>query len=175
MIPAEYSNFFTTMAGVEATLFGLIFVVISIAPAPALSSEGLLEKQINVLMSYSALLNPLIISLFALVPDEPIALIGAGMSLVGLVNTLAMLITWHRSGVSKGVRVRNGSFIVVGCMLYAAEAIFSTGLYREPADGALLKDLVVVLIVLSVFGVACAWGLVGVRRSDVWSALRKRE
>ncbi|MGB8214975.1 MAG: hypothetical protein WCE68_15615 [Anaerolineales bacterium] len=72
MIPAGYSNFFNALAGTEATLFWVIFAVISIAPAGGINAQAALERQIKILTSYGAMLNSLILSLFAMLPGQTI-------------------------------------------------------------------------------------------------------
>lgn len=44
MVPPDYAVYFMTMATVGATLFGLIFVVISIAPASIATASAPLER-----------------------------------------------------------------------------------------------------------------------------------
>jgi hypothetical protein len=61
MIPPDYSVYFTTMATVGATLFGLIFVAISIAPERVAVTSAPLERRIKAFAANNALLNPLII------------------------------------------------------------------------------------------------------------------
>jgi len=167
MIPTAYFNFFTTLAGVEATLFGLIFVVITIAPADAISSEASIERQVNVLTSYGAMLNPLIISLFALLPGEQIGLVSAGLSFIGLANSIVMLLNLRHHLIEKKGRLRNTLFMMVGIGLYTAEAVASIDLYRKPANSTALLLVSEILILLSVFGVARAWDLVGIRRFNL--------
>jgi hypothetical protein len=90
MIPPEYSPFFSTMAGVGATLFGLIFVAISIAPESVAAQGASLERQIKATTAYIALLNPLIVSLFALVPHQEIGIAVLAAGGFGLLSTLIM-------------------------------------------------------------------------------------
>ena len=68
MVSGDFVPFFTTLAAVGATLFGLIFVVISIKPEVTRSETTYIIRQVQVASSYSALLNPLVISLIALLP-----------------------------------------------------------------------------------------------------------
>src|SRR6266705_3711547 len=49
MVPPDYAGYFMTMAAVGATLFGLIFVVISIAPASIATASAPLERQVKAL------------------------------------------------------------------------------------------------------------------------------
>ncbi|HEY2596625.1 MAG TPA: hypothetical protein VGK33_22255 [Chloroflexota bacterium] len=75
MVSADFVPFFTTTAGVGATLFGLIFVVISIRPEVAQAQTASVMRQVQVATAYSALLNPLVISMLALPPRATIAAI----------------------------------------------------------------------------------------------------
>src|SRR5271157_3887900 len=167
MIPPDYANFFITMAGVEASLFGLIFIVISITPGNPISSTSSLEQRINVLTAYSALLNPLVIALFALIPQQSIGFVSIILSFEGLVNSLGMLLTVLRISVKKRERIRTSAYMLIGCVLFGYEAWYALRLFRTPADLAALNGLANVLIVITFFGVARAWDLVGIRRSHL--------
>src|ERR1700690_2089057 len=48
MVPPDYSSYFGTMATVAATLFGLIFLVVSITPESIASESAPLERQLKV-------------------------------------------------------------------------------------------------------------------------------
>jgi hypothetical protein len=93
MVPPDFITFFAIMAGVGATLFGLIFVAITIRPELTRSDHSSLLPQSRVASSYTALLNPLVISLFALVPRTTIGSITTAMSCIGLVTGGLMAIT----------------------------------------------------------------------------------
>jgi hypothetical protein len=107
MVPPDYAGYFRTMATVGATLFGLIFVVISIAPASIATASAPLERQVKALTAYSALLNPVIISLFALVPHQQIGIVVLVLSMSGLINTLSMVPTLVQHSVQWSARFRN--------------------------------------------------------------------
>ena len=167
MIPPGYANFFMTMAGVEASLFGLIFIVISIAPGNPISSTSPLEHQINVLTAYSALLNPLIIALFALIPQQSIGIAAIVVSIEGLANSLGMLLTVLRTSVKQRERIRTGVYMLIGCVLFGFEAWSAVRIFRTPSDLGALNSLANVLIIITFFGVARAWDLVGIRRANL--------
>ena len=90
MVPPEYAVFFTTMAATGATLFGLVFLTISIAPERIVAERAPLERQVKAATAYSALLNPLILSLFALVPHQQMGTVAAGLGISGLISTFPM-------------------------------------------------------------------------------------
>lgn len=167
MVPPDYSLYFTTMATVGATLFGLIFVVISIAPASIATASAPLERQFRALTAYSALLNPVIISLFALVPHQQIGFVVIVLSLFGLLNTFIMAPTPVQHSVQWSARFRNSPFILAGFLLYSSETYAGIRLLQSPTDSSALNALTDLLIIISVFGVARAWELVGIRQFQV--------
>jgi hypothetical protein len=167
MVPPDYAGYFMTMAAVGATLFGLIFVVISIAPASIATASAPLERQVKALTAYSALLNPVIISLFALVPHQQIGIVVIILSLSGLLNTLIMVPALVQHSVQWSVRFRNSPFILAGFLLYGFETYYAVRLLQTPADSSALTALTDLLIIISVYGVARAWELVGIRQFQV--------
>jgi hypothetical protein len=153
-----------TMAAVGATLFGLIFVVISISPESFATASAPLERQVMASSSYLALINPLIISLYALVPHQQIGSAVLALSLIGLINTLIMALTLLHHAVPWSVRVRNITFILLGFLIYGYETSYAVRLLQSATDRSALNALANLLIIISVFGVARAWELVGIRQ-----------
>jgi hypothetical protein len=167
MVPPDYSVYFMTMAAVGATLFGLIFVVISIAPESIATASAPLERQVKALTAYSALLNPVIISLFALEPHQQIGTVVIALSLSGLINMLLMVLILMQRSVQWSARFRNSPFILAGFVLYGFETYSAVRLLQSPTDSSALNALTNLLIIISVFGVARAWELVGIRQFQV--------
>ncbi len=164
MIPPEYASFFSTMAAVGATLFGLIFVALSIVPESAVTSHTSLDRQVRATTSYLALLNPLVVSLFALIPHQQIGMVVIGMSTLGLLNTLGMVLTVIGSGGPSVSRFRHSLFILAGFFLYGSESYFAIRLIQSPSDNVSLYFLADLLVGISVFGVIRAWELIGMQR-----------
>lgn len=166
-MPPDYSVYFMTMAAVGATLFGLIFLVISITPATIATASAPRERQVRASTAYSALLNPLIFSLFALVPHQQIGTVVIVLSMIGLINTLIMALILLQNSVQWSVRFRNSPFILVGLVLYCYETYYAVRLLQSPADSSALNALTDLLIVITVYGVAQAWELIGIRQFHV--------
>jgi hypothetical protein len=164
MVPPEYSSYFSAMAAVGATLFGLIFVAISIVPESVTTANASVERQVRAATSYIALLNPLVISLFALIPHQQIGVVAIGMGLLGLLNTLGIALTVIRSAGPSGTRIRHSLFILGGFFLYGYECYFAIRLIKSPADNVSLYFLADLLIMISIFGVIRAWELIGMRQ-----------
>jgi hypothetical protein len=164
MVPSDYSMYFMTMAAVAATLFGLIFVAISIAPESIATASAPLERQVKAVTAEYALLNPLIISLFALEPHQQIGTVVIALSLSGLLNMLLMALILVQHSVPWRAKLRNSPFILVGFVLYGFETYYGVRLLQSPTDSSALNALADLLIIIAVFGVAHAWALLGIRQ-----------
>jgi hypothetical protein len=79
---SEWQNFFTAQVGASAALLGLLFVSISINLTRILSYPTLPGRAFGALM---ILLVVLIISSLLLVPQQPMALIGAEILIIGAI------------------------------------------------------------------------------------------
>src|SRR5215472_12666750 len=113
MVPPDFTTFFAIMAGVGATLFGLIFVAITIRPELTRSDQSSHLPQFRVASAYTALLNPLVISLFALVPQTTIGGITTVMSSIGLVTGGLMTLTLVQLRLRWTKKVPSAIFILV--------------------------------------------------------------
>ncbi|HSB67262.1 MAG TPA: hypothetical protein VLD65_11845 [Anaerolineales bacterium] len=164
MVPAIYSTFFTTMAVVGATLFGLIFVAISIAPEYVIASTAQLDRQIKATAAYIALLNPLMISLFALVPYQWIGIAASILSWVGILNTLTMLVTLIQNKETNDSRLRNITLILISFIVYGFEAYVAIQIARPVFNEYWLSILADLLIFITLFGIIRAWELIGIRQ-----------
>jgi multidrug transporter EmrE-like cation transporter len=163
MVPGDFVNFFTTMAAVGATLFGLIFVVISIRPEVTRAETTTVMRQVQAASSYTALLNPLVISLLALLPHATIDTITLIMSGIGLVNTLIMGIFLLRDSRGWLKKWNSVFFLLAGLVMYGFELFYAILLARTPKDSFTLYNLASLLVLIYLYGIARAWDLVGAR------------
>jgi hypothetical protein len=161
MVPADFITYFSTMAAVGGTLFGLIFIVISIVPEHVVGTNAPVNKQLKAASAYTALLNPLIISLFALIPQTSIGYPALVMGLVGLSGTLGLLVSLVQAYIRWSEKLRTGIFILAGFILYGFEIFCGVRLLQVPSDLGSLYALTTILIVLYVFGISRAWDVVG--------------
>ena len=161
---ADFVTYFATMAAVGGTLFGLIFVAISIAPETIVQKDAPIGRQVRAASAYNALLNPLVISLFALIPHNGISNVTVVMSTLGLVSTL--FITFRLLPQSSGwyAHFRDILFILSSFILYGLELYYGVLLLQSNNDVSVLDNLATLLIVLYIFGIARAWALLGVRQ-----------
>jgi hypothetical protein len=141
--------------------------VISIAPESIATASAPLERQVRASAAYIALINPLIISLYALVPHQHIGTAVLALSLTGLINPLIMVLTLLHHAVPWSAKVRNITFILLGFLIYGYETSYAVRLLLSATDRSTLNALADLLIIISVFGVARAWELVGIRQFRV--------
>ncbi|HLZ58308.1 MAG TPA: hypothetical protein VKR06_15325 [Ktedonosporobacter sp.] len=171
MISGDFVPFFTTMAGVGATLFGLIFVVISIRPEVTRSETTSLIRQAQVASSYSALLNPLVISLIAILPRETIDMMTIIMSTLGLISTLIMAIFLLRDSRGEVKKLPHVFFLLVGLVMFSFELFYGIQLASAPGDSSALHNLAILLVLIYLYGIARAWDLVGARQFHIQDVL----
>jgi hypothetical protein len=168
MVPAEFIPFFAAMAGVGATLFGLTFLAVSISAGGAGPPTALVLRQAQTASSYGALLNPLVISLLALVPGAEIGSATLILSGIGLVNTLIMSVFLIKERpIRRSEQLRTAVFIVGSLTVFGFELLYGIRLSRSPADVASLTSLTTWLVIIYIYGVARAWDLVGARQFHV--------
>ena len=167
MVSPDYSTYFVTMATVAATLFGLIFLVVSITPENTATGRAPLERQLKATAAYLALSNPLIISLFALLPHQEIGPAVVAVAGAGLLDMLVMGVLLFRQSAAHPRTLGNSLFILVGLVLYGLEAENGIRLLLVPSDSSVLYTLGTLLIFITVFGVARAWELVGGRHFGI--------
>jgi hypothetical protein len=171
MVPPGFTTFFVVMAGVGATLFGLIFLVISIKPESTVWANTSVMSQVQAASAYTALLNPLVISLIALVPYEQIGKVTLVMSSIGLANTLVMSLSLLKGKFSWIEGLRKLIFILGSFVIYGFEISYAIHLLLSPTDLSTLSSLAILLVVIYLYGIARAWDLVGGRQFHIQELL----
>ncbi len=170
MVPESFNNFFLASAGIGATLVGLIFVAVSIAPEHIVQANAPIERRAMAASSFTALLNAFFISFGALIPGS-IGSITLVMSALGL--TTSQLLAWNLlkererlQHVARRVFVIVVSFIIYGLEFYCA--ILITKEHDNVENFYMLTGLL-----LAVYGIGLtrAWQLLGARRFGIGSWL----
>jgi hypothetical protein len=171
MVPVDFTNFFAVMAGVGATLFGLIFLAISIRPESTVAKTTPVMRQVQVASSYTALLNPLIISLIALVPHNHVGPVTVAMSGTALANTMVMALFLMRGPYNWWEAARRVVFILGSFLIFGFELAYGIRLSHMPTDLDALESLTTLLIIIYLYGIARAWDLLGARQFHVQEIL----
>lgn len=170
MVPESFNNFFLASAGIGATLVGLIFVAVSIAPEHIVQANAPIERRAMAGSSFTALLNAFFISFGALIPG----LIGSFtlvMSALGL--TASSFLAWNLLKERKRWQyvVRRVLLIVVSFILYGLEFYCAILIAKEPGNVENFYMLAVLLITVYGIGLTRAWQLLGARRFGLLSWL----
>lgn len=163
MVPESFNNFFLASAGIGATLVGLLFVAVSIAPEHIVQANAPIERRAMAASSFTALLNAFFISFGALIPG----LIGSFtlvMSALGL--TASSFLAWNLLKERERWQyiVRRVFLIVVSFILYGLEFYCAILITKEPGNVENFYTLAVLLITVYGIGLTRAWQLLGARR-----------
>src|SRR5689334_8568584 len=131
MIPESLTNFYLASAGIGATLVGLIFVAVSIAPERTVQANAPIERQAMAASSFTALLNAFFISLGALIPAN-IGYITLLMGSIGIVNSAFLGRALLKRSERWQVIVRRMLIIIVSFIIYGYEIYYAILIIKEP-------------------------------------------
>ncbi len=163
MVPEAFNNFFLASAGIGATLVGLIFVAVSIAPEHIVQANAPIERRAMAASSFSALLNAFFISFGALIPGiiGPLTLV---MSALGL--TTSLLLSWNLLKERERWQnlVRRVFLILVSFIVYGFEFYCAILIVKEPNYVGNFYLLAGLLLGVYLIGLTRAWQLLGARR-----------
>src|SRR6266849_3444015 len=163
MVPEAFNNFFLASAGIGATLVGLIFVAVSIAPENIVQANAPIERQAMAASSFTALLNAFFISFGALIPGI-IGSLTLIMSALGLINS--SFLAWNL--LKERERwlnvVRRVFLILVSFIIYGFEFYNAIVIIREPDTVGNFYVLAGLLLGVYLIGLTRAWQLLGARR-----------
>ena len=163
MVPEAFNNFFLASAGIGATLVGLIFVAVSIAPEHIVQANAPIERRAMAASSFTALLNAFFISLGALIPLN-IGTVVLPMSVIVLMNS--SLLAWNLlKARGKWLNfVRRLFLILVSFIIFGFEFYYAILIIKEPDNVGNFYTLTVLLLAVYGIGLTRAWQLLGARR-----------
>ena len=172
---AQWHDYFVTVAQVSATLAGLLFVGVTISLNHMLSGRGYLYR------AWAALFlqfEMLVIALFALIPDQPAALLGAEFiaSALGVLAAIRVFGLYfpedEHSKVlgSKGARVVREILIHIATLLPAVSGAALLAAWPEPLSWLIPSE--VISLYLS-FGLAWVFAIEVPRRMEMEKQQRR--
>ena len=166
MVPEAFNNFFLASAGIGATLVGLIFVAVSIAPEHNVQANAPIERQAMAASSFTALLNAFFISFGGLIPGfiSPMTLI---MSTLGLINS--SLLAWNLLKERERWQnvVRRVFLILVSFIIFGFEFYYAILIIKEPDNVGNFYTLATLLLAVYGIGLTRAWQLLGAQRFGI--------
>jgi hypothetical protein len=177
VVPDGFTTFFATTAAVAGALIGLLFVAISVAPDLE-DAANRVQTDVRAGIAFSALINALVLSLFALIPGIDLGTTALVLGLVSLSSCVALGILLFREGEPGRGRQRQVRRLVVQGLVFAYQAAVGVQLMRGARNSGDVSTLAVLTIVLFIVGIARAWQLIGARDSglvaEIGETLRAR-
>jgi hypothetical protein len=177
MVPASFIPFFSISAGASATLIGLLFVAVSVAPGRTVGKSASMSRRSVAESSFTALLNAFLVSLLALIPTTPLSLASlavTGATLLGFVRTHALLMARWRNDPSLGLAGLLRQLVLPLGMLviYGLEFWWGVRQYRDfHLSASACGELATILVVLQGLAIARAWELLGAQRNSIFAWL----
>ncbi|HEX9036974.1 MAG TPA: hypothetical protein VF808_08290 [Ktedonobacterales bacterium] len=177
MVPSSYIAFFSVSAGAAATLIGLLFVAVSVAPERTVGKRASSSRRSVAESAFTALLNPFLISLIALIPVAPLSigtLAITGATLLNAVRSLAlMIIRWRREPPARALeRARLLLLPVSMLVIYGLEFWWAASVYHEAAPSQdEMSRLASILITLEGLAIVRCWELLGAQRNSLFSLI----
>lgn len=171
MVFGAYRELFAAIATSAAALTGLLFVAISVAPRPTRDSALDMIRQVRAAASLLSFTNPLVVTLFSLVPGTNVGYPAIALGIVGLLFTSAGLRSILADPVARR-RVRGQLTLIVLLMAtFGVELVAGCTLLVNPHDIGALTTVCNVLVASLLIGVARAWELVGDRDTGVLASI----
>lgn len=166
MQPTMFGGFFTASAGAGATLVGLLFVAVSVAPEPIFGKGARFEHQLIASSAFTALINAFFISLGAIIPSNSYS--GTGtvvlvMGAIALVNSVALGVNLIRRTTLE-TTLQSALMVVASLIVYGWEVQSAVLLLRTPSDPSPVYTICGLLVGVYGFGIVRAWQLLGADR-----------
>ena len=169
MVPVTFHDFFSGCATIAGALIGLLFVALSVSSEYLKGENARTDHQVRAGAAFSALINTLVIALFALLPTADLGTVGIILAGVGLGTTAALIIALAREDKRIG---RGDLFMfVVLLVLYGLQLANAVQLERTPHKVGLVVNQGELAIAFFLFGIARSWQLVGAREFGLLTAV----
>lgn len=171
VVTGNYRDLLIAFAECSATLTGLLFVAMSVAPRHESDTHLRVVQQIRAAASFLAFTGALAVSVFGLVPGNDIGYPAALVGIIGILFTAASLRSILSSTTSRHLIRRQLGLIVILLLTFGVELAAGIVLIanRHSTDGL---DLISNVIGASLLiGVARAWELVENRDVGIISSI----
>jgi heme/copper-type cytochrome/quinol oxidase subunit 4 len=151
MVPSAYLTYFAATATSAAALIGLLFVAVSIRDQTIFGPKSVAGGEALAISAFSGLVNSLVISLLALIPQDNIgvgAIILAVLTMVSIVR-LHFRLHW----------ARNTIVLSLAIIAYIVQFVFGVVLLVKPNDSSAVNNLCFVVFATLIFSLQRAWSL----------------
>jgi uncharacterized BrkB/YihY/UPF0761 family membrane protein len=171
MVVGQSRELFSVIAEAAATLTGLLFVAVSLAPRHESTSHLGVVQQIRAAASLLAFTSALAISLFGLVTGNNVGYPALVLGITGVTFTAASLRSIFESTDNRRLIRKQMGLIVLLLATFGFELGSGVVLIGNPHSHSALDTLENVMAASLLIGVARAWELVGARDTGLFSSL----
>lgn len=161
MVPLSFHDFFSGCATIAGALIGLLFVALSVTSESLSGENARTDHQVRAGAAFSALVNTMVIALFALLPTTDLGTVALILAAAGLGTTAALIFALAREDRRIG---RGDLFMFLVLLgLYGLQLANAVQLERMPHRVGLVVNQGVLAVCFFLFGIARSWQLVGAR------------
>jgi hypothetical protein len=169
---SDFHEFFAAIAESSATLTGLLFVALSVAPnARARSTREGVIQQVRASAALMAFTSALVVSLFGLIPQDNVGWPAIVLGIVGLLFTAAGLRSVVTVTETSAQFRRQLPLFLILLAVFGAEIGGGIALLADRQSTGAVDLICDVLIASLVVGVARAWELVADRDTGLYASL----
>lgn len=169
MVPLSFHDFFSGCATIAGALIGLLFVALSVTSEYLTGENARTDHQVRAAAAFSALVNTMVIALFALLPTTDLGTVAIILAATGLGTTGALIFALAREDRRIG-RGDLGMFLVL-LVLYGLQLANALQLEHAPHKVSLVVNQGELAVLFFMFGIARSWQLVGAREFGLVTAV----
>jgi hypothetical protein len=171
MIGGNSREFFSVIVESAATLTGLLFVAMSLAPRHESTSHLGIVQQVRAAAALLAFTSALAISLFALASNNNVGYPPLVLGVIGICFTAASVRSIYESAHDHQLVFKQLGLVVLLLSTFGCELGSGIALIESPHSATALDVLKNVLVASLLIGIARAWELVGARDTGLFSSL----
>jgi uncharacterized membrane protein YecN with MAPEG domain len=162
VVPESIHDFFVASGSVAGALIGLLFVAISVS-ADRLSEAGERTQvhRIRASAALTAFLNPLVVSLLALIPGHKIGPAAVIVAILGLTFVIAALMSLIRVHEARWRTFREAFFLVWLVITFVIQLVQGITVSLHPADSGAVNTIAILVALCFLAGIDRAWELIG--------------
>jgi hypothetical protein len=171
VVTGIYRDLFVAIATAAASLTGLLFVALSVAPRPRPGEHTTVIRQVRAAAALIAFTNALTVSLFGLVPNNVIGYPAAAVGVGGILFTLGGVRSILSDPVARSRIQSQLGLIVLLLVAFGFEVGAGILDIRNPHSHAPIDVIGNVLAASLLIGVARSWELVGDRDTGITASI----
>ncbi|HTU29947.1 MAG TPA: hypothetical protein VMF07_11250 [Solirubrobacteraceae bacterium] len=164
MAPDSLHDLFFAAAGVAGALIGLLFVAISVEHERLTARDADQVHRVRARSALSAFVNALVISLFALVPDDSLGVAATWAGSLGILFVLGSVLSVRRAQrhpPAKTGHVRQLTFLVLMLVTFSLQVVNGIRLLVHAHSQGAANWIAVLVIVCFMLGIYRSWELIG--------------